>query len=60
MGHQTSAKAAGTQRLYFCHPCGARHSPPMGLKCKRKKPEELDGGEKECETSETPSDRRTK
>ena len=29
------------------------------MKSKRKKPEELDGGEKECETSETPSERRT-
>ena len=33
MGRQSTTKKAGTQRLFFCHPCGARHNPPTGLKC---------------------------
>ena len=37
MGRQSSAKTAGAKRLYFCHPCGASHSPPTGLRCERQK-----------------------
>ena len=37
MGRQSSAKAAGAKRLYYCHPCGARHSPPTGLRCERQR-----------------------
>ena len=45
MGRQTSAKSTGAQRLYFCHPCGAKHNPPTGMKCTRRKIVSSDGGE---------------
>ena len=37
MGRLTTAKKTGASRLYFCHPCGAKHTPPTGLRCKRQK-----------------------
>ena len=33
MGRQSTAKKAGAERLFFCHPCRARHNPSTGLKC---------------------------
>ena len=37
MGRLTTAKKSGASRLYFCQPCGAKHTPPTGLRCKRQK-----------------------